>query len=136
MARSVSTSTKWCALCGLPIPDEVVSREHPLYGTVDHLIPKGKGGSNALTNRVAAHRHCNLQKDDRLGIDPEEIEQWRKHVKLHLEKLGRKVTKAHMSAARRRAYKIPEYYRKERRKLPHIMRWEDDGGAIDDRRYR
>ena len=37
--------------------------------TVEHVIAKGNGGSNALKNKVICCFRCNSQKDD-LAIDP------------------------------------------------------------------
>lgn len=64
MARSVNGSTHYCHICGLPIPDQIGSPNHPLFGTVDHVIPFAKGGKNRLENRKAAHRKCNTTKGD------------------------------------------------------------------------
>lgn len=44
-----------CGLCGLPI--ETVQEGH-----VDHVIPRGVGGSDTPANLQPAHRLCNLRK--------------------------------------------------------------------------
>lgn len=46
-----------CGICSLPI----VNTDHV---TVDHIIPKSKGGSNRVDNMQPAHRSCNEEKDD------------------------------------------------------------------------
>jgi len=56
-------STK-CSLCGDHITDMKDA-------SVDHIIPKSRGGSDALDNLQIAHRSCNEQKGNRLdGWDP------------------------------------------------------------------
>lgn len=55
-----------CALCGLPIPDWLVSSSHPLFGTVDHIIPVSVKGQNVPSNRQPAHRVCNQTKGNDL----------------------------------------------------------------------
>ena len=43
-----------------PFPNWVnVSSRHPLFGTIDHIIPKSAGGTDALANRAPVHRCCN-----------------------------------------------------------------------------
>jgi hypothetical protein len=39
-----------CWFCGMPMGDDV---------TVEHLVPKSKGGLNGLANYALAHRKCN-----------------------------------------------------------------------------
>lgn len=48
-----------CAYCG--------KSDVPL--TVDHIIPKAKGGSDAWENLVAACVHCNNKKGDRTASE-------------------------------------------------------------------
>jgi hypothetical protein len=55
-----------CHLCGFPIPHSVVSPAHPLFGTIDHVIPKSRGGSDCAANRQPAHNCCNGVKAARL----------------------------------------------------------------------
>lgn len=45
-----------CYLCGLEIVEEDAS--------LDHVVPRSKGGVNALKNIRAAHKACNLAKGD------------------------------------------------------------------------
>lgn len=51
-----------CHLCGYPIPDWIVSPTHPLFGTIDHVIPRSLGGKNYAANRAPAHRFCNSRR--------------------------------------------------------------------------
>lgn len=48
-----------CHLCGLPIPEWLVNRKHPLARTADHVVPKSLGGLNRAYNRRPAHACCN-----------------------------------------------------------------------------
>lgn len=52
----VQTYGRTCHLCGLPI-----------FGLVspDHVIPRAKGGSDALENLRPSHLRCNLRRKDR-----------------------------------------------------------------------
>lgn len=47
-----------CGICG-----EKVGH---LPRTIDHVMPKSRGGADRVGNAVIAHRHCNEQKDSRL----------------------------------------------------------------------
>jgi 5-methylcytosine-specific restriction endonuclease McrA len=38
--------------------------KHPLGVSSDHIVPKSKGGSNKLRNRLLAHQDCNSAKAD------------------------------------------------------------------------
>lgn len=51
-----------CHICGYGIPQNIVSKSHPLFGTVDHVMAKAAGGSDALSNKLASHRLCNEKK--------------------------------------------------------------------------
>lgn len=43
-----------CYLCGEPIPVE--------EATLDHVLPRSRGGTNQRDNQRWAHRRCNLLK--------------------------------------------------------------------------
>jgi hypothetical protein len=134
-SKTISTSPRWCALCGLPIPAEVVSPNHPLYGTVDHLRPLAEGGKDSHTNRVAAHNWCNTKKSRKLKITAYEIESWRQHIEGCLEALGKPVKRADVIESRKRSVVRPVYphsyfnFRPPREIAVEIQRWEDDGGT-------
>lgn len=53
-----------CGLCGEAIP-RVVMHGHPLYLTIDHIVPLSKGGEHSPSNVQAAHAVCNYSKGDR-----------------------------------------------------------------------
>ncbi len=48
-----------CHLCGLVIPQEIFNCQHPLYGSIDHIVPRSMGGSDRAVNRAPAHTSCN-----------------------------------------------------------------------------
>lgn len=66
-----------CFYCGTPLAPMRHGTMHrelsrsPRAATVDHLVPKSRGGSNALTNLVPACLPCNTEKGDRLPTLPE-----------------------------------------------------------------
>ena len=129
--RLVGSNPAWCYLCGLPIPDEIASPRHPLFGTVDHIIPRSRNGTDALYNRAPAHRLCNARKGNSM-IHPEEFAlELRRIVLPLLESLGRKVTERVMRAAIRRVLQTwPAWAPTCRREAGRvaIQRWEDEGG--------
>lgn len=103
--RVVGSNPSWCYLCGLPIPVGIASSRHPLYGTVDHVIPVSRNGTDALHNRLPAHRLCNEQKGNHM-IHPEEFAiELRARVLPLLESVGCSVTARMQRAAVRR---VPE----------------------------
>lgn len=53
-----------CYICGNPMNFESLRRK--TGATIDHVIPKSKGGSNKLSNLRLAHRRCNEAKADKL----------------------------------------------------------------------
>jgi 5-methylcytosine-specific restriction endonuclease McrA len=50
-----------CFYCGVAFRPEVIGLDR----TVDHRLPRAKGGTNALVNMVFACRACNERKADR-----------------------------------------------------------------------
>ena len=55
-----------CGLCGQGV-DESVLYPDPLSGSVDHVTPRSRGGSNTAENCQLAHLVCNLRKNNRIG---------------------------------------------------------------------
>jgi 5-methylcytosine-specific restriction endonuclease McrA len=51
-----------CHLCGSPLDFSIRRTKHPLYVTVDHLIPKSLGGGDHINNLKLAHRSCNMRR--------------------------------------------------------------------------
>jgi 5-methylcytosine-specific restriction endonuclease McrA len=55
----------------------LTSGRGPLVATIDHVIPRSKGGGNARTNLTLACRHCNGMKGNMM---PEE---WSAYMAAH-----------------------------------------------------
>lgn len=60
-----------CALCGDPMLRNRFEAPHATIwakrrATVDHIIPRSKGGSDAVENLQLAHARCNKIKGNRL----------------------------------------------------------------------
>jgi len=54
-----------CYLCDEVI-DLTIPRNQPLGATVDHVMPRSRGGHDTLDNVKLAHWICNLRKSDKL----------------------------------------------------------------------
>jgi hypothetical protein len=54
-AKLIERDGDGCWFCAAPLGDDA---------TIEHLIPKAKGGLNALANYVLAHRKCNADAAD------------------------------------------------------------------------
>lgn len=52
-----------CGRCHLPVVE--YGGLHDSAGTLDHVVPKSKGGKNVLKNLLVMHRKCNAAKGDR-----------------------------------------------------------------------
>ena len=76
--RTVARREKYiCHLCGMRVDEDDFTRSPAgdfiagaNYPTVDHLLPKSRGGSNHWTNLKLAHLRCNSAKSTRT---PEEF---------------------------------------------------------------
>lgn len=78
MGKLITGSPDWCWICGLPILRNIASRTHPLFFTVDHVVPKVSGGTSAPRNLRPSHYLCNQTKGskaveevDRVGLQAE-----------------------------------------------------------------
>lgn len=58
-----------CHLCGKKCRRNA-SHMHPLAPTVDHILPRSKGGADAPANVATAHRLCNTRKGAKLIGQP------------------------------------------------------------------
>jgi HNH endonuclease len=119
---------QWCHICGMQIPETDVSSEHPLSGTIDHVLPLAHGGKNIVSNRRRAHRQCNFKKGNRVVIPPYDVRTLQLRAAECLERLGLpggpveiRNGAIRVNLAPKRSYPA--------RGAPHmIQRWEDDGG--------
>lgn len=55
----------WCWLCGGEI-DPTAPANSAGSGTVDHLVPRSRGGGNEPSNLRLAHRRCNVRRGSHL----------------------------------------------------------------------
>lgn len=55
----------WCDIRTSPYKN---NRDSPRLSTVDHLLPRSRGGTHAYDNLVLACRECNILKSDRIWI--------------------------------------------------------------------
>lgn len=67
ITRLMSRDGTGCMLCGGPL-DRKLPPESPCYITIDHILPKSKGGPDDFENYQLAHRECN----ERRGNDTQE----------------------------------------------------------------
>lgn len=63
--RKVWELSNNCFYCETPLTYE--------EATVDHKIPKSKGGSNQLSNLVTACEECNRRKADHINFDRKDL---------------------------------------------------------------
>lgn len=64
-ARLAERDGWWCWLCGGAI-DPNARRDSSASGTVDHLVPRSRGGSNEPDNLRLAHKRCNVRRGNHL----------------------------------------------------------------------
>lgn len=60
--KTIGNRDNWtCHLCRLPVDPNGAGERQP---SVDHLVPRSKGGRNANSNLALAHRGCNMARAD------------------------------------------------------------------------
>jgi 5-methylcytosine-specific restriction endonuclease McrA len=91
-----------CHICGLPIPKTIATPTHALYRTVDHVIPKCKGGPDWRANRKSSHLMCNRLKADRDRLTLRQIDGLHKTARALLVRLGVMVTNKQSAEIRQR----------------------------------
>lgn len=134
--RSMSADPRYCHICGFPIPNNIVSSQHPLFGTIDHVIPLAAGGRDVLTNRKPAHNWCNGRKGSQLEpLHQNKLASIQGQVVVYLKRAGHPHIDKKLKEARRRiGLNIPTKTERILWSETHpqnyaIIRWEGDGGA-------
>ncbi len=64
-----------CAYCGAYLYEPSNAPATPFTGTIDHVIPRSKGGTTTLDNLVLACHSCNTNKSNMTE------RQWRQAIK-------------------------------------------------------
>jgi hypothetical protein len=64
LARLAERDGWWCWLCGGAIDPAL--GDGPWRATVDHLVPRSRGGTSQLDNLRLAHRRCNNRRGSHL----------------------------------------------------------------------
>ncbi len=52
-----------CHWCGGPMLFGLPIHHHRLMPTIEHIVPRWKGGSDELSNLALAHRICNQEQN-------------------------------------------------------------------------
>lgn len=58
-----------CGICGLPVDMTLTRAESFACPSVDHIVPRSRGGSHEPTNLQLAHLRCNRWKSDRILVE-------------------------------------------------------------------
>jgi hypothetical protein len=127
--KTVTGSLTHCHLCLLPLHHQIVCTSHPLFTTLDHVIPISKGGRDIPTNRQLAHLFCNKAKANKIDV------YWKDRINMAyviiplLRQQKVNITRRQQIAHRNmlcERFEGPVKYDA----LPDLIRWEDEGGAI------
>lgn len=51
-----------CAICGELLRLEIKDPKHPMFTTLDHILPKSFGGRNGTDNLRLTHKKCNNKR--------------------------------------------------------------------------
>lgn len=125
-------SSSLCNICSLPLAPGVVSRQHHLFTTVDHIIPLAKGGKDTPANRALAHNLCNRLKGDRLSMERHTMFGLVGSIVEAFKVLGKPLSPKIVKQVRSNLHGVPDY---KRDALPDLLRWEDEGGSVYQRPF-
>ena len=64
-AQAVNVYGSVCHLCGQPINLTLTGTRDPMRLSLDHLIPRSRGGTNSIENLRPAHFRCNSARGAR-----------------------------------------------------------------------
>lgn len=53
-----------CSICCYPMKPHADPRKDPDGVTIDHRVPKSRGGTDHISNLQLAHRRCNAERGD------------------------------------------------------------------------
>lgn len=72
---------RMCGSCGgrIPTPEPCVPPR--LRATIDHVIPRSRGGASHISNYLLLHQECNVRKSDRMPNGCELIVQMMVHAR-------------------------------------------------------
>lgn len=68
LRAQIAVRDAWaCQLCKQGV-DPAIPYGDPMYGTLDHVVPVSRGGTNEFANLQLAHMVCNQRKSNRAGV--------------------------------------------------------------------
>lgn len=59
-----------CGICGLPVDMDLTRADTLDCPSVDHIVPRARGGTHDPANLQLAHLRCNMAKSDRVSPSP------------------------------------------------------------------
>lgn len=127
LSKPICLPPTHCHLCTLPIPEEIVSHLHPLFGTIDHIIPLSRGGPDITENRAPAHRVCNQIKGSTIGVGVQLRLVMLDAVSTELRRVGIRIGRKKLERIREEFYGPRQ---RPRCTVEDLCRWEDDGGPV------
>lgn len=82
LARLAERDGWWCWLCGGAI-DPGAAANSPARATIDHVVPRSRGGATEPANLRLAHKRCNGQRGSHLP-ELDWPEEWPLLVRAHV----------------------------------------------------
>lgn len=72
LARLAARDGLTCQICGGALSQFVKDARHPLFVTVDHIIPVSRGGGGQMSNLRLTHLRCNQERGN-IPISSDEV---------------------------------------------------------------